>query len=136
MNSPEADLQFRGPFDRNDELTVSPFTSAFLYTQLPANVAGNITIEMNRAGASRFAPISPQEDDDAYVRKVYNEWLQQQWDDYVLEQLMGETDEVTLGGPEGKPHTLGFVTKDDCRGNGDDIPHIPVPYSTYQVSVK
>lgn len=89
---------------------------------------------MNRAGASRFAPLSPQEDDDAYVRKVYNDWLQQQWDDYLLEELMGETDEIALGGSPGeKPHTLGFVTKDDCPGRGDDIRHIPVPFSSYQV---
>lgn len=124
---------FQGPFDRNDELTVSPFTSKFLYTRLPAAVAGNISEEMNRAGASRFGPLTPQEDDDAYVRKVYNEWLQQQWDDYLIEELMGDNDEVSLDGPGGKPHTLGFVTKDACPGRGDDIRHIPVPYSPYQV---
>lgn len=88
---------------------------------------------MNRAGASRFGPLTPQEDDDAYVRKVYNEWLQQQWDDYLLDELMGETDEVVLDGPDKKPHTLGFVTKDACPGRGDDIRHIPVPYSPFQM---
>lgn len=87
---------------------------------------------MNRAGASRFGPLTPQEDDDAYVRKVFNEWLQQQWDDYLLEELSGGS-QVTLEDPTQKPHTLGFVTKDACPGRGDDIPHIPVPYSPYQV---
>lgn len=126
-------LQFAGPFDRNDELTVSPFNTEFLYTRLPAGLAGNITVEMNRAGASKFAP--SVDDDEAYVRHVYNEWLASQWDRYVQSNLLGGSDELSMTSDAKKPRTLGYVTHDACKGRGDDIEHIPVPYSPDQVWV-
>lgn len=122
---------FKGTFDRNDELTVSPFTSAFLYTRLPAGVAHNITIEMNRAGASKLQPLSPSEDDDAYVHKVYSDWLADQWERYEAEQLASSDAQVAFTAT--KPRTLGYVTHDACPGKGDDIEHIPVPFSRQQI---
>jgi hypothetical protein len=86
---------------------------------------------MNRAGASKFAPRTPQEDDEAYVREVYEEWLEEQWNDYVATGLTSSIGETVFG--HGKPSTLGYVTKDACRGRGDDIEHIPAPFSRYQV---
>lgn len=126
---------FAGTFDRNDELTVSPFTTAFLYMRLPAGLAEKITIEMNRAGASKLmnSPPSPDVDDDAYVRHVYQSWLAEQWDTFAAEHLQGSgisdvEDVLMLARSDAtKPHTLGYVTHDACPGKGDDIEHIPVP---------
>lgn len=118
---------FKGTFDKNDELTVSPFTSAFLYTRLPAGLAYNITVEMNRAGTSKLLP---EEDDDAHVHRVYSEWLADQWERYEAEEARQDTAQVPFAV---KPRTLGYVTHDSCRGKGDDIEHIPVPFSRDQI---
>ncbi|GMK53759.1 hypothetical protein CspeluHIS016_0103450 [Cutaneotrichosporon spelunceum] len=130
---------FKGSFDKNDELTVSPFTSAFFYTRLEAGIGKAIADEMNRAGASKLLPMSPREEDEAHVQQVYNEWLASQWEDYV--QNGGEEDlfeaeqgQKPLSRPlPSKPKTLGYVTRDACVGKGDDIEHIPVPFSPNQV---
>lgn len=127
---------FKGSFDKNDELTISPFTTAFFYTRLPAGLGKAIADEMNRAGASKFMPVTEQEEDDAYVNRVYNEWLASQWETYEAEDedSLFENEQTPLGRPvPKKPRTLGYVTKDGCRGKGDDIEHIPVPFSPNQV---
>ncbi|KAL1413169.1 hypothetical protein Q8F55_000918 [Vanrija albida] len=125
---------FKGPFDRNDELTVSPFTSAFLYTRLPAFLATEVFAEMNRAGASKLLPTTAREDVEARATRIYNDWLADQWDEHVAATLLGADDDaLAFGSPDKKPHTLGYVTRDACKGRGDDIPHIPVPFSRDQV---
>lgn len=125
---------FKGPFDRNDELTVSPFTSAFLFTRLPAFLATEVFAEMNRAGASKLMPTTAREDVEQRATKIYNDWLADQWEEHVAATLLGgDDDELAFGTPDKKPHTLGYVTRDACKGRGDDIPHIPVPFSRDQV---
>jgi hypothetical protein len=114
------------------KLTTS--TTAFLYTRLPAGLAKKIHNEMNRAGASKFGPTTAQEDDEAYVKGVYEDWLAAQWDDYVSSELTKNT-WADIFSPKNKPQTLGYVTKDACPGKGDDIEHIPVPFSFDQVCV-
>ncbi|KAL7422991.1 hypothetical protein Q5752_002289 [Cryptotrichosporon argae] len=139
---------FQGRFDRNDELTVSPFTTAFLYTRLPADLARNITAQMNRAGPSKLrAPALPartRADDDAHVRAVYDDWRARMWDAHVAAHLLGaggpaaldadadvDVDAVLARAHEdGK--TLGYVTADACGPGGDDIEHVPIPYAGYQ----
>ncbi|WWD05053.1 hypothetical protein V865_003124 [Kwoniella europaea PYCC6329] len=130
---------FQGRFDRNDELTVSPFTSSFLYVELPAGLARNITEQMNKSGASKLLPSEPTtklEEEDR-VRRIYNEWMSEQWEDYLVQggddhlydqvesQKIFQNDESDI--PK-KPRTMGFVTKDTCPGKGDDIKHYPVPH--------
>ncbi|OCF37178.1 vacuolar protein [Kwoniella heveanensis BCC8398] len=138
---------FQGTFDRNDELTVSPFTSAFLYVSLPAGLARNITEQMNRSGASKLVPspstsTSPSQlytkaEEEARVRRLHDEWVAEQWQDYLSQSgsdgmtLSGSLDQVVFGVHD-KPRTLGLVTKDKCPGRGDDIEHIPVPFTPNQ----
>ncbi|WVQ83059.1 hypothetical protein IAT38_005197 [Cryptococcus sp. DSM 104549] len=128
---------FQGTFDRNDELTVSPFTTTFLYIPLKASLARKITAQMNRAGASKLLPSTPTTpfDEEARVQRIHDAWMREQWDDCMRERGMlagGEEGErgaqKTMMLP-GKPVTLGYVTKDLCPGKGDDIEHIPVPYA-------
>lgn len=88
---------------------------------------------MNRAGPSKIAALSPQEEEEAHVREVYEEWLASQWEDHVASRLLDGTDEVVFSNK--KPQTLGYVTRDACHGKGDDIEHIPVPFSRDQVWV-
>ncbi|OCF57071.1 vacuolar protein [Kwoniella mangroviensis CBS 10435] len=130
---------FQGRFDRNDELTVSPFTSKFLYVQLPAGLARNITEQMNKSGASKLLPSEPttKSEEEDRVRRTYNEWMAEQWEDYLTQggddhlydqvesQRIFKDDESDI--PK-KPRTMGFVTKDSCPGKGDDIEHYPVPH--------
>ncbi|CAK9780497.1 unnamed protein product [Cutaneotrichosporon oleaginosum] len=130
---------FKGTFDKNDELTVSPFTTSFFYTRLKLGVGKAIANEMNRAGASKLQPMSAQEEDEAHVQRVYNEWLAAQWNTYLENggdeaDVYEESDQTPLGRPvPRKPKTLGYVTHDACPGRGDDIEHIPVPFSPNQV---
>ncbi|KIR42954.1 vacuolar protein [Cryptococcus deuterogattii 99/473] len=122
---------FQGVFDRNDELTVSPFTSSFLYTRLPASLARNITDQMNRAGASKFmstSPVTPYEEEQR-VKRIHDRWMYEQWQAYEREITQeGGTQKVMVDKGKDKPRTLGHVTRDKCPGTGDDIAHIPVPF--------
>nr|XP_018262156.1 vacuolar protein [Kwoniella dejecticola CBS 10117]OBR84314.1 vacuolar protein [Kwoniella dejecticola CBS 10117] len=130
---------FQGRFDRNDELTVSPFTSAFVYVRLPAGLARSITDQMNRAGASKLVPSQPttKSEEEARVNGIYDDWMAEQWKDHLLsgqQDHLLDGDQVVL--PDGKttkkPRTMGFVTKDACPGKGDDIEHFPVPHFANQ----
>ncbi|KIR36088.1 vacuolar protein [Cryptococcus deuterogattii CA1014] len=122
---------FQGVFDRNDELTVSPFTSSFLYTRLPASLARNITDQMNRAGASKLmstSPVTPYEEEQR-VKRIHDRWMYEQWQAYEREITQeGGTQKVMVDKGKDKPRTLGHVTRDKCPGTGDDIAHIPVPF--------
>jgi hypothetical protein len=94
---------------------------------------------MNRAGASKLQPMSAREADEAHVRRVYDEWLASQWNAYLQDGgdeagLLEDDSQTPLGRPAPKkPKTLGYVTHDACAGKGDDIEHIPVPFSPNQV---
>ncbi|KAK4686880.1 hypothetical protein P7C73_g3242, partial [Tremellales sp. Uapishka_1] len=128
---------FQGGFDRNDELTVSPFTSAFLYVTLPLALARNITERLNEAGISKIRPASPfstsQDDVEKHVEQVYNRYLASSYDSYLQTALVDQEDDQLHFGKENRALTLGHVTYDACGVNGrdgDDIPHIPVPFSS------
>lgn len=85
--------------------------------------------------------MTEKEKDDAHVDQVYNQWLASQWDTYVqtegADYVFDDDAQKPFDGrpiPK-KPKTLGYVTHDACRGKGDDIEHIPVPFSSNQVFV-
>lgn len=146
--NPHADPQFQGRFDRNDELTLSPLYvtpptsctklmpisgTTFFFAPLPAGIARNITDQMNRSGASKLRGASRSilnsgvEDEEARVDRIYRHHLAQQWDDHVQSQLSrGISQDVLSAGNMGHGHlTMGYVTKDACPGQGDDIEHVP-----------
>ncbi|WWD18629.1 hypothetical protein CI109_103082 [Kwoniella shandongensis] len=131
---------FAGTFDRNDELTISPFVNAFYYARLSAGLARNITEQLNRAGASKLLPTVPstKREEEQRVQATYDEWMRSQWEDYVESQgvvdieFEGQQTVFSSATTVKKPSTLGYVTKDACPGKGDDIDHIPVPWSDAQ----
>ena len=68
-------------------------------------------------------------EDDLSVRREYDRWLADQREAYEAEYHALEGDEgarsgqVVLGRTKGL--TPGYVTRDACKGKGDDIEHIP-----------
>lgn len=97
--------------------------SAFLYTTLPAGIAANLTEELNRAGASRFAPSSNAEEVQRKVDETYDQWMAEQWLEHISragDSGNQATFQVDKDGP-----TMGYVTRDSCPGKGDDIEHVP-----------
>lgn len=130
MNSPYLLCKLRAPLSSRTELRAS--ASGFLYTPLPAGLAGNITSEMNRAGASRFQPPTPdrtRKGIEQDIERVYNRWMAEQWEDHLLRSVGGESveqEQVVFGiSGTGDEKTMGYVTKDACPGVGDDIEHVP-----------
>lgn len=129
---------------RRQTLTVNS-KSAFLFIRLPAGFARQIAPEMNRAGASKFTPVpagvigighSPIDsqsrermryEDDQKIRRVYDDWLEEQARPYEDEQGVSfdqHQDQIVFGG-ERRKLTPGYVTKDACPSKGDDIEHVP-----------
>ncbi|EIW67684.1 hypothetical protein TREMEDRAFT_33515 [Tremella mesenterica DSM 1558] len=116
---------FQGRFDKNDELTVSPFDNDFVYTRLPAGLAKRIHEEMERAGASKFLPSSPGYI-EAGVEDTYNAWMSEQWSSYLFQHIKGGgTEQTALESVSENTPTMGYVTHDACPGKGDDIEHVP-----------
>ncbi|CAD6582218.1 MAG: hypothetical protein TREMPRED_003238 [Tremellales sp. Tagirdzhanova-0007] len=122
---------FQGGFDRNDELTVSPFENHFLYIPLQASLARKVTDQLNLAGPSKLhAKASSSRNEDERVERIYREWLSSQWEYHVGEESKREAQVIWFKAPP--VLTMGYVTRDTCPGIGDDIEHIPVPYSGLQ----
>lgn len=93
---------------------------------LPAGLAGNITEEMNRAGASKLLPSSESKSREAVERevdRVYNEWMAEQWAKHLSRS--SDDAQIVFDGSRTDTPTMGYVTKDLCPGIGDDIEHIP-----------
>jgi len=96
-----------------------------VYTTLPAKLARKIVKQLNRAGASKFAPQTPRtiHEEDARVERMYAEWIDAQNDAY--EAVVATREGQTVFSGRGKELTMGYVTHDACPGRGDDIEHSP-----------
>jgi len=99
--------------------------NAFVYATLPVKLARQVLEQLNRAGASKFAPDEPRtiQEEDARVENIYTEWLDTQSTLHEAAQDLMNNDQVVLS--KSKPLTMGYVTHDACAGRGDDIEHIP-----------
>ncbi|CAE6402940.1 unnamed protein product [Rhizoctonia solani] len=103
---------YRGTFTWNDQLTVLPFKEGYLYIEVPWSIAQNIKDKLYE-----------------YPKDHLNAAR-------ILTEKFGSTVDATL--PEHLAQALlsapsnlspGYVTEDDCGGNGDDTEHIPIPRS-------
>ncbi|TFY66105.1 hypothetical protein EVG20_g4987 [Dentipellis fragilis] len=107
---------YKGPFTRNDQLTVSPYADAYSYIpNIALSVAQTLLNELNKKGETRRSL-----EDGLYERGEvgmrYKRWLEE----------MDARHGLTLRAASNL--TLGYVTKDGCPGVGDDVPHAPLPF--------
>ncbi|GFZ45016.1 hypothetical protein JCM24511_02742 [Saitozyma sp. JCM 24511] len=135
--------QFQGTFDRNDELTVSPFENAFVYSRLPLGMIKRIKEEMDRAGASKLRPDTQKDlsslnlaqrraEIDRRVDEEYQRWMAEQWEEYLIQGGEARDPAQVSWDVGGRVKTMGYVTRDSCPGRGDDVTHFPVPFTPGQ----
>lgn len=99
---------YAGPFTRNDQFIVSPFTDGYEYLEnVSSRVATRILDELNHSGLPARRKRSLDDDVGALAITnqmdpfaTYERWLAEQWERWNLEQR----DATNL--------TLGYVTKD------------------------
>jgi len=111
---------YAGPFTKNDQLTASPFTDAFLFIpDVPAGVANSVFATLNGDGADERRSLN---DRDAIlygrgnIDREFQRWLE-------------EMDRRSHLENRAAPNlTLGYVTQDSCPGVGDDVLHTPLPF--------
>ncbi|PFH52207.1 hypothetical protein AMATHDRAFT_2449 [Amanita thiersii Skay4041] len=89
------------------------------------SVARRVLPELNKAGTKQRRSLEALEkrEKEMYARgevdHVYHNWLKRM---SKREKSINRRDEEL---------TLGYVTKDSCRGRGDDIHHSPLPFYEY-----
>ncbi|PBK99158.1 hypothetical protein ARMGADRAFT_492064 [Armillaria gallica] len=112
---------YAGPFTKNDQFTIEPFTNTFFYVpEVPRKVALD-TLQMMNENGSENRKRSLEREEELYrrgdVRARYMDWL-------------SDMDQRSFGlGRRGANNlTLGYVTTDSCPGVGDDIIHTPLPF--------
>jgi hypothetical protein len=112
---------YSGNFTKNDQITVSPFTDAFLFIpNVTAGVVNMVLPKLNNAGANQRREYMERETElyrRGNVDMKYRAWL---------EDMAERTSEVEKRAAENS--TLGYVTKDSCPGVGDDTMHAPLPF--------
>ncbi|KAI9441822.1 Metallo-dependent phosphatase-like protein [Lactarius indigo] len=110
---------YAGPFTKNDQLTASPFTDAFVFiADVPLTVASAVLPALNGEGANGRRELAEAAERYARgdVETRYRLWLEEMH---------------ARAGPERRAAqnlTLGYVTKDACPGVGDDTLHTPLPF--------
>jgi hypothetical protein len=114
---------YKGPFTKNDQLTASPFTDAFLYIpDVPLSAASKLLPILNGEGEQRRSLESlAAREADAYARG----WVGTRYRDWL--RRMDQASDGPARRASGNA-TLGYVTKDSCPGTGDDTPHVALPY--------
>ncbi|KAF8885966.1 Metallo-dependent phosphatase-like protein [Infundibulicybe gibba] len=111
---------YAGPFTKNDQLTASPFSDAFLFIpEIPLSVASQILPALNNAGAENRRSLDEREA-ELWGRGVV---------DHRYRRWMEEMDRRHSERRAAQNLTLGYVTQDSCPGIGDDIPHAPIPFN-------
>ncbi|KAG9087391.1 hypothetical protein FRC06_002568 [Ceratobasidium sp. 370] len=105
---------YSGPFTRNDQFIVSPFTNIVQYlAEVPASIATQVAGRLNGKTATRRS--LEEEYASGKFRHRYAKWKREQYENYHFTER-----DATL--------SLGYVTTDSCPGVGDDIPHTPMPH--------
>jgi len=114
---------YAGPFTKNDQFTVSPFTDGFLFIpNVTAAIANQVLPALNDAGANgrRSLQFLEAREAELYARGVvdsrYKRWLQE------MDRRNAELRRATAN------LTVGYVTHDSCPGVGDDVLHTPLPF--------
>ncbi|CAE7147746.1 unnamed protein product [Rhizoctonia solani] len=108
---------YSGPFTRNDQFIVSPYSNVVVYMTVPAGIAKQIVGQLNGG-----TTVKRSEDLEDYARGEiaarFGKWKREQYDAH-------------FDARKDQGLTLGYVTTDSCPGVGDDIVHEPV--ATYAI---
>ncbi|KAJ6532281.1 Metallo-dependent phosphatase-like protein [Mycena vulgaris] len=120
---------FKGPFTKNDWHTTSSFVNEYIYIpDVPFAAAVQVLPALNRAGEELWpgeeAAAGTGEDkrmrmwrEERDVERGYVEWLEDMHRRYRARAPVAAQGELTPG----------YVTTDSCPGEGDDVPHVPLP---------
>ncbi|KIL68725.1 hypothetical protein M378DRAFT_157830 [Amanita muscaria Koide BX008] len=110
---------YAGSFNKNDQLTISPFTDAFQFiANVSLSVASQVLPTLNGLSAAKRSLDGSYERGD--VEHIYRAWLERMSRVNVWEER--DTQTTTK-----QNLTLGYVTQDSCPGVGDDTLHTPLP---------
>ena len=132
---------YAGPFTKNDQYIVSPFTDAFQYIQdVPYKYASQIIHKLNgdkvAQATSRRRSLDDVDEHELYakghVSHIYNRWMKDQHV-FATHSAAAARDLAKLDARAAEAQanrTLGYVTRDQCPGEGDDTLHIAIPYAS------
>ncbi|KAG8725534.1 hypothetical protein FRC09_011261 [Ceratobasidium sp. 395] len=113
MGSQRFDI-YSGPFTRNDQFIVSPFTNIVQYLPgVPAQIATQVTGRLNGKTATKRSQEEEYERGEFKYR--YSKWKREQYENYEFTERDAQL-------------SLGYVTTDKCPGVGDDVPHTPMQH--------
>lgn len=144
---------YAGPFTKNDQYIVSPFTDAFQYIKdVPYKYASQIIHSLNndkaaQASSRRRDVESEEKEKELYakghVSHIYNRWMKEQHVfasnnpdpnpriDAAAAAVAEDLAKLDARAAEAQAQrTLGYVTKDQCPGEGDDTVHTAIPYAS------
>lgn len=131
---------YAGDFTKNDQYIVSPFTDAFQYIQdVPYKYASQIINKLNNdQTAQATSRRRSVEDEDStkelyakgHVSHIYNQWMASQHDDSLSAAAADLAQLDAHAAVAAANRTLGYVTKDQCAGEGDDTIHTAIPYAS------
>jgi hypothetical protein len=114
---------YKGPFTRDDQFAVSPFTAQFLFIpDVPFKIANSVLPGLNGARSHNHRR-EPLPGSEVYEAR-YHEWLS----DMNRRSGFAIQTEMQQWSITSANLTLGYVTQDSCPGVGDDIPHTPIPF--------
>ncbi|KAF8885968.1 Metallo-dependent phosphatase-like protein [Infundibulicybe gibba] len=119
---------YAGPFTKNDQLTASPFTNAFLYIpELPLSIASLILPALNNAGAENRRSLDEHEAElwgRGVVDHRYRRWMEEM-DRRHSERRAAQNLTLAMS-----LRILAAYPMQSCPGIGDDIPHAPIPFNS------
>ncbi|CBQ73478.1 conserved hypothetical protein [Sporisorium reilianum SRZ2] len=134
---------YAGPFTKNDQYIVSPFTDAFQYIKgVPYKYASQIIHKLNgdkvAQATSRRRDVEDEGESEkelyakGHVSHIYNRWMEDQHV-FASTHSAAARDLAKLDARAAEAQanrTLGYVTKDQCPGDGDDTVHTAIPYAS------
>jgi 2',3'-cyclic-nucleotide 2'-phosphodiesterase (5'-nucleotidase family) len=131
---------YAGPFTKNDQYIVSPFTDAFQYIKdVPYQYASQIIHTLNNDKAAQASSRRRSAEDDeaekelyakGHVSHIYNRWMKEQHHFASNEAALDLAKLDARAAAAQAQRTLGYVTKDDCPGDGDDTIHTAIPFAS------
>ncbi|ELU41376.1 vacuolar protein [Rhizoctonia solani AG-1 IA] len=101
---------YRGTFTWNDQLTALPFKDPYMYIEVPWSIALKVKEKLNEYPKDHINTAR-------FLKEKFGSSAYANVPDYSSQTPLSMS-------PDPSP---GYVTKDECGGNGDDTDHAPIP---------